>query len=360
MAFGFKRLWNGIWLQPQASTSPSIKGDLRYNSSTDKVELYNGAVDPLVNEAKAATLTNKTINGASNTLTVRAASDITGQLPSANGGTGQNTSASTGYPSISSGTWSVSSASTTINAILPTQTGNSGKFLTTNGTVSSWGTFTSLTAPKITTYTSSSGTHTLTGSPLYIRIKMVGGGSGGGGSSTTVALDGGNSGAGGNTTWSVHSGSAILTANGGQATSTSYIGATGGTVTLNSPATGTAIQGSYGSTPGQNSTVNTFEPGGDGGASPFGGRGPGGRATTAGTAGITNSGSGGGGGGSPSAGIGGGGGAAGGYIDAIIASPSASYDYVVGSGGTAGAAGTSGANGAAGGSGYIEITEYYQ
>jgi hypothetical protein len=38
--------------------------------------------------AASVTLTNKTISGASNTLTVRAASDITGQLPIANGGTG--------------------------------------------------------------------------------------------------------------------------------------------------------------------------------------------------------------------------------------------------------------------------------
>lgn len=38
------------------------------------------------------TLTNKTISGASNTLTVRAANDITGQLPIANGGTNATTS----------------------------------------------------------------------------------------------------------------------------------------------------------------------------------------------------------------------------------------------------------------------------
>ena len=37
------------------------------------------------------TLTNKTINGVNNTLTVRAASDITGILPFGNGGTGQST-----------------------------------------------------------------------------------------------------------------------------------------------------------------------------------------------------------------------------------------------------------------------------
>jgi len=39
------------------------------------------------------TLTNKTINGASNTLTVRLASDVTGTLPVANGGTGSTTAA---------------------------------------------------------------------------------------------------------------------------------------------------------------------------------------------------------------------------------------------------------------------------
>lgn len=47
----------------------------------------------VVTEAATETLTNKTISGASNTLTVRAASDITGQLPTANGGTGQNSTA---------------------------------------------------------------------------------------------------------------------------------------------------------------------------------------------------------------------------------------------------------------------------
>lgn len=48
--------------------------------------------------------------------------DITGTLPIANGGTGQTT------------------ANTAINALLPSQGGNSGKYLTTNGTDTSWGT----------------------------------------------------------------------------------------------------------------------------------------------------------------------------------------------------------------------------
>ncbi len=64
-----KTFWNGLKLKPQNSVAVSAKGELRYNSSTDKVELYNGAVDSIVNEAKAAVLTNKSIDGNNNTLT---------------------------------------------------------------------------------------------------------------------------------------------------------------------------------------------------------------------------------------------------------------------------------------------------
>lgn len=46
----------------------------------------------------------------------------TGTVPIANGGTGQTT------------------ANAALNALLPNQSGNSGKFLTTNGTDASWAT----------------------------------------------------------------------------------------------------------------------------------------------------------------------------------------------------------------------------
>src|SRR6185312_2806649 len=52
--------------------------------------LFPGS-DTIAGLAAAQTLTNKTINGASNTLTVRLGSDVTGQTPIANGGTGQGT-----------------------------------------------------------------------------------------------------------------------------------------------------------------------------------------------------------------------------------------------------------------------------
>lgn len=63
--------------------------------STKKITLTN-LFAYLANFAQ--TLTNKTINGANNTLTVRAASDITGTLPIANGGTGDTTLAGAKIP----------------------------------------------------------------------------------------------------------------------------------------------------------------------------------------------------------------------------------------------------------------------
>ena len=47
MATGFNKQFNGQNLVPQNTIAPSSNGDMRYNSSTNKVELYNGAVDRL-------------------------------------------------------------------------------------------------------------------------------------------------------------------------------------------------------------------------------------------------------------------------------------------------------------------------
>jgi len=81
--------------------------------------------------AATQTLTNKTISGASNTITnVSLTTGVTGTLPLANGGTG--------------GT----SQSTALTNILPSQTGQSGNVLGTNGTSASW--VTTLTNPMTT------------------------------------------------------------------------------------------------------------------------------------------------------------------------------------------------------------------
>jgi hypothetical protein len=54
------------------------------------------------------------------------------------------------------------------------------------------------------------------------------------------------------------------------------------------------------------------------------------------------------------------GGGSGGCVRAIITSPSATYHYTIGAGGTGGYGGTSGQNGGTGGSGVIVVREYYQ
>lgn len=80
-----------------------------------------GAEVEAVDISTAQTLTNKTISGASNTISdVDLASQVTGTLPIGNGGTGQTT------------------ANNALNALLPSQTGNAGKFLQTDASNASW------------------------------------------------------------------------------------------------------------------------------------------------------------------------------------------------------------------------------
>lgn len=212
-------------------------------------------------------------------------------------------------------------------------------------------------APTVQRFTSGSGTYNRPNGVKYIRVRMVGGGGGGAGSGTASASSNGTS--GGNTTF----GTSLLTANGGVGASWGGSQPNGGTATISAPAYGSAWSGAAGNPTTQylSSGSNVIMSGAAGASSQFGGAGPGGTpGVNAGLNAAQNTGSGGGGGATQVAlSYPGPGGAAGGFIDAYIQTPAATYPYAVGTAGTGGAAGTSGAAGGNGGSGYIEVTEYY-
>lgn len=243
-------------------------------------------------------------------------------------------------------------------------------FITVENTGSTWDVIaiSTFVAPTVQKFTSSTGTYTTPTSPAprYIRVRMVGGGGGGGGSG--VNTDTGTAGGtGGNTTF----GTSLLVANGGvgsPATNNGVRGGAGGTASLGSGPIGLAIGGSCGGAGGGNASLSpSAAGGGNGGVSPFGGAGGGGYGTSTqaylGIAAQANSGSGGGGGSAPyntSGAVPGAGGGSGGFVDAIIASPSATYAYAVGAAGAGGTAVSLGVAGGAGGSGLIIVEEFYQ
>lgn len=88
-----------------------------------------------VDVSTSQTLTNKTISGANNTLTVRLANDVTGTLPVANGGTG------------------ITSFGTGVGTALGVNVGSSGAFVTNGGALGtpSSGTLTNATGLPLTT-----------------------------------------------------------------------------------------------------------------------------------------------------------------------------------------------------------------
>lgn len=241
--------------------------------------------------------------------------------------------------------------------------GTSGNVLTSNGTIwqSTAPAAVSYTNPTVQKFTTGSGTYTrpTAPTPIYIRVRMVGGGGGGGGNGTnTAATDGGT---GGNTTF----GTTLLVANGGTGGGKGGsggvgAGGAGGTASLGA-AVGLAFSGAAGGRGfGLGVSTSAF-PGVPGASSVFGGAGPGN--FSGGGSAATNSGSGGAGAGTDASGqilnFGGSGGA-GGYVDAVITSPSTTYSYAVGALGTAGGAGASGHAGGAGGDGIIIVEEFYQ
>lgn len=263
----------------------------------------------------------------------------------------------------------VSSANATVGA---TYTNNSNTY-TVQGTIASGtvlfmsgtgatsgSTLTKSTGSGDATITFSSklatATYTTPANTLYLKVRAVGGGAGGAGSGSS----GQGSGSAGTTTYF---GANQLSANaGGVGTGGNPApGGGGGSASLGNITSGYALAGGGGGAGSAGGTAGINYIGGAGGNSIFGGGGFSTATAVTGGAGATNSGAGGGGAGITGAnGLAGGGGGAGGFCEAIINSPAATYPYIVGSGGAGGTAGVSGAAGGAGGSGFLYIEEYLQ
>lgn len=84
MPINFKKFWEGVNLKPKSTSTADSLGDLEVDISSSKMKFHNGSsLSPVVTEAHAATLTNKTISGASNTVNNVPAANIV-NTPSGN------------------------------------------------------------------------------------------------------------------------------------------------------------------------------------------------------------------------------------------------------------------------------------
>lgn len=95
---------------PDASVQTTAGGDM-FKSTYDPAAI----AQQLVGTTASQTITNKTINGANNTLTVRLASDVTGNLPVANLNSGTSASSTTFWRG--DGTWATPTVAAAFNAI---------------------------------------------------------------------------------------------------------------------------------------------------------------------------------------------------------------------------------------------------
>lgn len=238
----------------QRPTASNYTGQFRYNTQIPQLEYSDGAAwQPVVAPGGGVTSFSAGTTGLTPAAATSGAITLGGTLAIANGGTGQAT-ATAGF-----------------NALAPSQAGNAGKFLTTDGTNTSWvaaggaGTVTSIDVSGGTTGltfsggpVTASGTITMAGQ-LALASGGTGSGTQAGAANNILPSQGGNSGKylttdGSNVSW-VAAGAAGTVTN---VTGTSPISvATGTTTPVVSIATGAVSSiGALGLDPTQSTIIN--------------------------------------------------------------------------------------------------------
>lgn len=152
--------------------------------------------------------------------------------------------ASGGVTPITSGGTGEITATAALTALLPSQAGNAGKGLTTNGTVASWGTIAA--GASIQSFTSST-TYTPTSGKTTFLVFATGGGGGSGGSGSSNPSGGGGGGGTAIALYTAAEMGANATVSIGAGGTAGGVGGTGGSTVFTPAGTGTAITGAGGS-----------------------------------------------------------------------------------------------------------------
>jgi hypothetical protein len=152
----FVKVQNGYELDEihnVSAQSPSNGQTIIYNASTslwEKANLTAGTAISVTNGAGSITVANTGVTSITGTTSQITASASTGgvtlSLPSTiNVNTSGSAASLSSTLAIASGGTGQTTANAAFNALAPSQTSNSGKYLTTDGTNTSWSTITSST-----------------------------------------------------------------------------------------------------------------------------------------------------------------------------------------------------------------------